>query len=232
MKESTMGSLYHFKSLKDFANKLVKFKQERLLIEALAQGLVADDHIKYVIRMDGSGRPTGGGACAGFVMDWLLNQKTNGTTLYLRSRGDTHHPQHLENVRAVVPSYVEYAKRIECCADYPWALKKLAADYEFQQFEYMYRGTSVDEMRDQLQNPDQYLDKAKTQGYYIAVEFDPVGNHAVGAWRENGVIYFFDPNVGEYEITDIEGFFRAYAKIYEDAFKLSFKCYTTYKVGK
>jgi len=73
-------------------------------------------------------------------------------------------------------------------------------------------------------------------GYYIGYSVadsggTPVGVHAVGLMGRDGKSFFFDPNIGEYQLQDADAFVVAYKQCYAKAMKwnltksLAYKCW-------
>jgi len=208
---STFHNPGAFADLKNYAEKIIKFKQAVSMKAAQNEGLVDPAHYKFVAK----------GACTVFVLDWIADKK-------IPSRG----------------SFFHRAKGMPAAKDDASTMAATFAIDEFAKFSHNASAIGAASARDYLayQKGLRFVDDKAISGshldtvynnivstikpdqaYYISAmtnDGTSIDSHALGMYRDKGsALHFFDPNVGEYKISDTSNFFRTYSLKVIEAFK-------------
>jgi hypothetical protein len=189
-----------FEELRECATKLVKFKQKVAIEAAHKQGAIDNAHFQVVEE----------GACASFVMAWLL-QKFSGIGVFSRGKGVSTgaSPANIAIVQDAIPGYVAYTQAV-----LPDQKRKDLA-WNYGLFLDARQKVRFDSFADLTEWATYCLDKNKAI-YVSAVLKDQGGNHALGIYHDSqGGHHFFDPNIGEYLIhEDMDGiFYQTYTNL-------------------
>jgi hypothetical protein len=219
-----MGTFHTFGDLRQYGEKLLKFKQ-LATVQAAEEQIINSDHFSVAKE----------GMCSALSLAWL-EQQVYPATAPVFQRGNRHKPKvrgkfhtalerwNLEANKKVVvtaaPRYYAYSLNEKWDAanntfvrDEEAALKALAKDYhlDLDRF-WMVRAEGVkNPLQELLAYCEQHL--AKGQALLISYDHGTDKSHTVALARTGeGVFHFFDPNVGEYRINGGQygNFFTAY----------------------
>jgi hypothetical protein len=208
---STFHNPGAFADLRNYAEKLIKFKQGVSLKSAQNEGLVDPAHHEFVAK----------GACTVFVLDWIAEKKIPfRSSLFHRGKGVKSATDDYSTMAAAfaIDEFAKFAGNA-----------KLVGSTGARTFLAYQKGLRFIDEKEIFDNHfdvvySRIVSSIKPdQAYYIsAITNDGAStdSHALGMYKdkENG-LHFFDPNVGEYLIKDAAGFFRVYSVKVIEAFK-------------
>jgi hypothetical protein len=182
--------------LKNSAEKLVKFKQKLLIDAARTQERISKEHYET----------TKDGACAAFAMEWCadrLDLAPFGLSKFERGQStpSKHTPataieSHLAIVAHATPAFVEYDKNFKALG-HDAVARKLATDLK------LFLATPAVLTADLGYVVGQFYRLLfKECAAYVHANVAGVDSgHCLGLYKDNeGRLYFFDPNIGEYLI--------------------------------
>jgi hypothetical protein len=214
--ESAMGTFNNFRELKEYAEKLIKYKQDVSFEAACRCGIIKTEHFELVK----------GGSCNALVLGWL-GQKLGGVQLFHRKERK---PAGSDEDSAIVAGmfsqyqflYKTFASRIGAVR----ATREIAKEFNLSFCEKKLRHLETFQ--------SVWLDLVTctkpAQLCYIAaaVKGQACGGHAMGAFRApDERLHFFDPNVGEYKIHAGENaervFFNAYTGLVKEQLKWEYE---------
>lgn len=204
-----MGTFNNYRGLKEFGEKVIKFKQKVSIEAAHAGKKISEEHFQIVKN----------GACASLVMLWML-QKFGDHSLFHRGQGvaSVKDQENMDIAACATPRQVTYIGGWDP-DDPDRCLSRLARNYSIA------ISSSFLVSRD-LADLLAHLEKDKL--YYVAYNLkEGRSGHAIGVginWNKNrsSPFYeFFDPNVGEWRVplAKFSAFFSRYLEILKDSLK-------------
>jgi hypothetical protein len=235
---------HDFAKLKDYADKMVKFKQDVLMDQARNRGFMNQN---FDIVSDG--------ACAAYTMTWIKDKLLGGDPVFFPGpyngpnnnapMGDLKFRKSVVTAARGLWGQLKYKKAGAKWQHFGMALDELASDLGLE-----FATDNLDEL-DEAFGPvmdviNHFSGKGKgpgawksglkpTEAAYIALSLENNKGHAVGLFRPyTDTFHFFDPNVGEYRIpkagtspTDqFKGFFLEYQTVLKEklGWNLSEQC--------
>jgi hypothetical protein len=208
-----MGTYHTFRDLQQYARKDVKYKQGVTIDAAYKNGLIDQQHFEI-------GK---GGMCAAFSMAWLKEK-------LLDMPSELYHRGHAggAGTTAKVPP-AEDSKNQQTAAKIAGPYKKYKSNYTAsgdittvqglaQDFGLRVNSNRLRRFEDFYELIRHYEENLKPEdGIYIEYDiWQSVSGHCVALYRDaNGCFWFFDPNVGGYQIHASAAGLDKYGKFFE-----------------
>lgn len=197
-----MGVLHNFQGLQAHGKKLVKFKQDVLIDRLVERKDIPPTMLHLQV----------GGACAAYTMMWLYT-RINGMLPLSRSKGVKYDERNYEFAKIGANVQNLYVKDF---VPEEWHKRTIAL---FAEFDLTF-----------TLDPEEKTSFGKLfsagasiiphrPGAYLSVSYKSGQSHAVAFHGTKEDLHFFDPNIGEYQIVDIGGFFKEYFSVTLKIFK-------------
>lgn len=202
-----MGLLHNFRGLQEFSTKLSKFKQA-VLIDALVRNEAVPESM-YRFKNDG--------ACASYCVIWLyLKFNSNRLNQLPRNQG--------ANMNSTIYKIANIGVNLQSAYTANWD----SNEWHRNTINF-FNGFDLDFTLNPKRAETflELLGKAASvllhrPGVYISLDQNGRGDHAIAMFKDSDYYYFFDPDVGEYQITaeNIKKFLKSYITLRENAFRV------------
>ncbi|MCP4104121.1 MAG: hypothetical protein GY749_01065 [Desulfobacteraceae bacterium] len=197
-----MGKHHFYHKLQSYGIKLAKFKQEVLISELIQKQELTKEQQTVVANH---------GACAALCCMWLYIRLNEMKTLKRSKSIKIENNINLPFAKIGVALQYKYMEGFK-----PENWEKITTNM-YNEFELKLKMDSA-----WHSGPENILGKGADvlpwrPGVLISLDLSKGSGHSIAMCRIKGRDYFFDPSVGEYQVTDLKKFLKEYLKAFNTA---------------